>query len=204
MPTKTTLKVCLHCHTQFRGGNNSHYCPDCRYIQRECLHCGKLFVTHRWRLAVTCSYRCGQLFRWRNAEALRAARRSPCANCGGPITRKSWAHGKHKAVHNFCSLKYTGEWQTKHRVGEYHPNWHGGRQPYYGPSWSSARKKARQRDNYTCQQCGITEAEIGQHLYVHHIVAFQDFGLSRAKEANALSNLITLCHNCHILFTWHL
>ena len=197
MPTRITPKVCLHCHTQFQGGTASQYCPDCRHVQHECLYCGKSFAFHRWNPMITCSNRCGQLFRWRNVEALRAARRPPCANCGSPITRRNWTYGKRKHEHSFCSTQCYGKWRTKHINGERHPNWRGGRRLYYGPSWPPARKKARRRDNYTCQRCSVTEAEIGQHLHVHHIIPFHEFGVERHKEANASSNLLCLCRSCH-------
>jgi len=32
---------------------------------------------------------------------------------------------------------------------------------------------------------------------VHHLRPFRCFGLSRHLEANALTNLIALCHSCH-------
>jgi len=48
---------------------------------------------------------------------------------------------------------------------------------------------ARQRDNYTCQRCGITEDELGRALDVHHI--------DDDKENNEQSNLLSLCHSCH-------
>jgi hypothetical protein len=34
---------------------------------------------------------------------------------------------------------------------------------------------------------------------VHHVIAFQTFGLDHYKEANAVSNLASLCHVCHSL-----
>ena len=43
------------------------------------------------------------------------------------------------------------------------------------------------RDNYSCQECGVT----GTLLEAHHIIP------KRLRGANTLSNLITLCHPCH-------
>lgn len=83
------------------------------------------------------------------------------------------------------------------RCGSRNPWWNGGKVYYYGPNWQRQRSKARKRDNYTCQECGITEIELGQQLAVHHIVKFREFGIKRYKEANALTNLVCLCRTCH-------
>ena len=65
----------------------------------------------------------------------------------------------------------------------------------YGPLWLEARRKARNRDNYTCQRCGLSEEELGHELSVHHIRPF------RESKDNSLENLISLCgtndNGCH-------
>jgi 5-methylcytosine-specific restriction endonuclease McrA len=81
--------------------------------------------------------------------------------------------------------------------GENNPAWVGGYQPYYGPSWTRARRAARERDNYACQECGKTEDQIDSELHVHHIKPFRLFGSKNHRRANSLSNLICLCPNCH-------
>ncbi|MFN2144676.1 MAG: Zn-binding domain-containing protein, partial [Anaerolineales bacterium] len=63
----------------------------------------------------------------------------------------------------------------------------------YGPNWPRQRDAARQRDNHTCQNCGLPED--GRAHDVHHKIpfrAFEDF-----SEANRLENLVTLCPTCH-------
>ncbi|WP_083443600.1 HNH endonuclease [Ornithinibacillus contaminans] len=52
--------------------------------------------------------------------------------------------------------------------------------------------KVRKRDNYTCQDCGITEEEYGSQLSVHHIIPFRKCN-GDWKKANELSILVTLC-----------
>jgi len=65
----------------------------------------------------------------------------------------------------------------------------------YGPMWPMQRDRARARDNYTCQRCGITEQEMGHELSIHHIRPF------RESNDHTLENLICLCHTldngCH-------
>jgi hypothetical protein len=51
------------------------------------------------------------------------------------------------------------------------------------------RSKIRERDNYTCQECGLKEVDCGRNLDIHHI----DFN----KKNNSEENLISLCKRCH-------
>lgn len=60
-----------------------------------------------------------------------------------------------------------------------------------GPNWKRQRKAARLRDNNTCQHCGTTEGR----MTVNHIWPFRLF--DDYREANQLSNLMTLCPSCH-------
>jgi len=52
-------------------------------------------------------------------------------------------------------------------------------------AWKAIRKKALERDNYTCQDCGIHDAK-----EVHHLT-YDNFG----KEP--LEDLVSLCRPCH-------
>ncbi|MFK4997687.1 HNH endonuclease [Bacillus sp. N9] len=57
------------------------------------------------------------------------------------------------------------------------------------------RRAARKRDMYTCQKCGITEADYEQELSVHHIIPFAM--IDDYMKANELSNLLSVCEPCH-------
>lgn len=69
-----------------------------------------------------------------------------------------------------------------------------GTSPYPSQFNSDLKLKIRKRDNYTCQNCGMTEEEhiivIGQVLHVHHI----DYNKQNCDE----DNLITLCLWCNM------
>jgi DEAD/DEAH box helicase domain-containing protein len=65
----------------------------------------------------------------------------------------------------------------------------------YGPTWATQRDRARARDGYRCQICGIPES--GRQHHVHHKIPFRTF--PSYQQANVLDNLITLCPNCHRL-----
>ena len=57
-------------------------------------------------------------------------------------------------------------------------------------AWRHARRKALERDRWTCQDCGARE-----HLVVHHIRPFAE--CENRRIAHALDNLVTVCAACH-------
>jgi DEAD/DEAH box helicase domain-containing protein len=70
-----------------------------------------------------------------------------------------------------------------------------------GPNWTQQRDRARARDDYRCQHCGVAERPERQHD-VHHLRPFRSFGWIAGRNdnyraANELDNLITLCPSCH-------
>ena len=74
----------------------------------------------------------------------------------------------------------------------------------YGDEWQSIREDVLERDNYCCQDCGLTHSEHQRRddlfppnkgLHVHHIRPFRLF--DSPEEANQLDNLIALCADCH-------
>lgn len=85
-----------------------------------------------------------------------------------------------------------------HTSGNKSHLWKGGVSAYQWrkPNWREQRKKARERDNNTCQACSTTAKEQGQNMDVHHIIPYREF--DNPKEANQLSNLICLCRVCHL------
>lgn len=69
--------------------------------------------------------------------------------------------------------------------------WKGGDFPdYYGPTWPIQRRRALQRD-LVCQECASSD-----DLVVHHIKHFRH--CADYREANRLTNLVTLCRRCHV------
>ena len=91
----------------------------------------------------------------------------------------------------FCSNKCRTYWEfdeTFELVLE-------GRPEYRGGNWKIQASKARERDGFCCASCGITEAALGRQMDVHHKIPYRLF--DSPKEANQLSNLISLCPSCH-------
>jgi DEAD/DEAH box helicase domain-containing protein len=71
----------------------------------------------------------------------------------------------------------------------------------YGPNWAEQRRRARERDQYRCRQCGRREVP-GRQLDVHHLQPFRTFDYRPGENdnyirANSPDNLISLCSDCH-------
>ena len=61
----------------------------------------------------------------------------------------------------------------------------------YSPGFNEAlKRKIRERDNYTCQWCRISQSLMARRLDIHHI----DFN----KKNNDPSNLCALCRRCNV------
>jgi 5-methylcytosine-specific restriction endonuclease McrA len=65
-------------------------------------------------------------------------------------------------------------------------------------SFEGMRQIALERDNFTCQSCGMTQEQhmalFGRSLTIHHI---DGQGRYSRNINNKLDNLITLCFRCH-------
>ena len=62
----------------------------------------------------------------------------------------------------------------------------------YPPDWDSLRREVYSRDGYTCANCGSKGGTDGDtELHAHHIVPLSVGG------TNTVSNLVTLCADCH-------
>jgi 5-methylcytosine-specific restriction endonuclease McrA len=82
----------------------------------------------------------------------------------------------------------------------------------YGKNWPKQRKRALERDNYTCQKCGYKGRKSSKgrwDVHVHHIRKIAYFADAETGEvdyeaANNLDNLMTLCdHGCHKYYDGH-
>ncbi len=103
-----------------------------------------------------------------------------CIDCGKKITPYAIR------CETCFGLYYSGK--------KHHAYIHGEGQEPYSYRFIKVRKKIRQRDNFTCQSCGIIEEK---HLIiyrtildVHHI----DYNKENCKK----ENLISLCHKCNM------
>lgn len=190
-----------------RGDNN----PAFNSAEILCGFCGKLLlVPQHAQNSYTnhfCNLRCRS--QWRTIHFRGSNNPSYdggliLENCVECFTLCRRTKSKLKRNHNraFCSYRCYGVWRSREIVGEKHPRWSGGKIPYYGPNWRRQRRAARKRDNFTCRVCAVTELVLGKSLDVHHVIPFRRFNYvvgenSNYKPANALSNLVSLCFDCH-------
>lgn len=169
----------------------------------ECEYCDKTFDDYpsrregRGRETFYCSDEC------KNRDQIDSdAITVECAVCGAELRRTSCQQnnmGDYAIKNHFCSKDCESEWKREHWVGDNHPNWHGGSPNYYGENWQKQRRRVRERDNYTCQQCGKTEDD-NQYDQVHDVHHIEPFDPEKdMKEQNRLQNLVTLCRSCHRL-----
>ena len=114
-----------------------------------------------------------------------------CLGCG--VTTAYTGRKRHFAKRRrFCTMACWFAYVRAHPGT--HPAFRGGREPYYGPDWREQARRARARDNDTCQDCGRHQTT--PLLDVHHLVARRVFKGDH-KAANELGNLVTLCKSCH-------
>lgn len=130
-----------------------------------------------------------------------------CHYCGS--TEKKWECHIGRSDRTFCNPTCYGKWESETgiRSGEQNGRWKGGggRRRYYGPNWHQQRRRAKERDDYCCRRCGMSENksidELGRELDVHHLRPLRTFAPLETDDdwstANALSNLLTLCRRCH-------
>jgi len=111
-----------------------------------------------------------------------------CRECGGSIMRSpSMVYSEDRV---FCNDKCFDEFRRT------------GYDQYYGRNWNRQRRSALRRDQYRCQDCGITTADLPREPDVHHIQPI-DYFKSKYPEpgwwnlANRTVNLVTLCPRCH-------
>jgi len=105
-----------------------------------------------------------------------------CENCGKTVIRQKYTLTLNRRC--FCSYRCRGLFYPKPR-GEKHPCWTGGNITWF-------RREVRQRDNNTCQRCGLQSNESG-FMDVDHIMPWRKF----PHLKYVLSNGQTLCPNCH-------
>lgn len=97
-----------------------------------------------------------------------------------------------------CAAKQPGAkvWAS---TADTSPAWKGGHRGYRGPGWPALRDRIRERDGWTCRDCGATRSD-DVRLDVHHIVAADDW--AAPGTANDPENLLTLCMDCHARKHW--
>lgn len=156
---------------------------------RPCAGCGKPFMPTPSALLRAsgkfCSMDC-----FRQVQSLRPAMiQATCEQCGSAFRRTQAAVRRVKR--SFCSRGCAHAFNS----GVNHTNWRGGSDPNRGQGWRKLAEEIRDRDGYRCRRCGKTQEQEGRRLSVDHIIPWRTF--TDAEEANAKSNLASLCGSCH-------
>lgn len=178
-------RICQHCGKPFGADrkpsstSGQRYCsPECfnasKKEQRSCPTCGKVFVTSIAKPLTYCCHRCA------DDAKIRAVSKA-CPVCGKvfsyPPSRKA----------KFCSreCEYNSRPQHNQRIMR-------------GKNWKGQRTHALRRDGYRCCICGCKAKRYEKRtIDVHHIRPYRLFN-GDYLSANALTNLITLCRQCHV------
>ena len=102
----------------------------------------------------------------------------------GNLGKVPWNRGKKTSEEHRKKISISQSGEKAH-------NWKGGASfaPYPSQFNNALKRKIRERDNHTCQECGYTEDKLGYKLSIHHI----DYD----KTNNSENNLISLCRSCH-------
>lgn len=194
-----TSKICPICGVAFDlKYNHQIFCtPECFHKARihiiRCPGCGIEFETERSDRKY-CSLECQ--YKHRKYPRQRTYYTYTCEWCNKKFK-------SHKHNRRFCSNECASASLSLERVGENNPMYKGVRSYRRGRNWQTQRKRAIERDGYTCQICG-KKPRNGQKrvVSVHHIKPYRYFN-GDWKQANDLSNLITLCTKCHAAVDWH-
>lgn len=165
---------CSHkCHgLANRAGTNPAYVNG-RWA--DCQVCGAKFQkSHPHNKC--CSLKCAGL-------AARLPARQ-CPECG--VSFRPRSH-----LHTYCVRTCANAAHSKRIRGAGNGRYvHGEDATPYPPGWTHTHREAiRERDGHRCKVCGMTQAEHGKKLNVHHI----DY----VKDNLDPNNLITCCRFCH-------
>jgi hypothetical protein len=166
-------------------------------VELSCQRCGKTFSVRpaRQQTAKYCSYSCSNK-RLLGPYKKGIKRKKKCAKCGKVM---DW-YKEYRRVpittfqrQRFCS-KACADVGGKRLRGSQHP-WFktDARRKDRRGKQNSWRRQVLQRDEFTCQECGVSGLGDGVYLVAHHIVEF-----SKDKEKRwELANGLTLCVTCH-------
>ena len=200
---KHIIKRCKFCGKEFEVDGEhkkkQFCCPECvrqyrrtqsSLFKQKCENCGKIISQEGRLYKVKYCDECLPKIR-RDNQIKRIE--TECGYCHKSLYVIPSRY--HKNEFCYCGVDCMSKHYSEIYAGENSPTWQGGKGHHYTGGFWTQRNKARKRDDYTCQRCGVTEKEFGQQMSVHHIKNYRLF--SNKTEANELDNLICLCEKCH-------
>lgn len=107
-----------------------------------------------------------------------------CDNCGNEMSvlLSDWERGEGR----FCDFDCLCSWMSIDGRAK---------RTDYGRNWKPVKAQALERDNNTCQHCGVTAETLGHEPDVHHVIPVREF--DDPGEAHTLDNVVCLCRACH-------
>lgn len=184
--------------SQVKQRSGARYCSRGCYfstirnqVDCVCQQCGNIFTAKPSRIEYGggkyCSLRCSNDAKYVQIECT-------CEECGKPFMRSpsliKQGGGK------YCSHQCRGIGTGRTQRGQNNVRWRGGHGDYRGENWYQQRKLAYDRDQGICQHCGKKPRKGQRRNAVHHIRPYREFK-GDYIAANQLTNLITLCPQCH-------
>lgn len=198
------ILICAYCKQQFQAVRRtrkycSHKCStdanrgkQCsKRVMVACKTCEKPIIMTKRRMKTAkhhfCSLQCrfvGQIKHIKKA----------CFVCGKEFEIHPSDMAKSMNGGSFCSQGCAKVFQSTRQTGKNNPCWKGGVTKEYtlirtSPKAREWAKAIFQRDNFTCQKCGVR----GNTLNAHHIKDFANHTELRFD----INNGITLCEKCH-------
>lgn len=124
-------------------------------------------------------------------EAVERMRQRQMGKHPGSETRQKMSAARKGKLFTEEHKRHLSESQVGKRCGVLAPGWRGGINglPYAHKFTRQLKRLIRDRDNHSCQACGIPEVELTRNLDIHHI--------NYNKQDSLPNNLICLCKNCH-------
>ncbi len=186
--TSQTTKRCWKCYMEWRKNPRNHPCYiDGRSREKNyCLDCKKE-INWQAKGCLSCSNKKENNPNYKGNKAL-YKQKFYCKDCGKEICMATGVYGQRRC--RSCARK------VYLKNPKNHPSYIDGKgQEHYTKEFNNELKlKIRQRDNFECQNCNMTEEEhimvYGRVLCIHHI----DYDKKNCKE----ENLITLCGTCNL------
>ena len=125
-------------------------------------------------------------------RAISASSAVRCRHCGRSVNVPDWVQQLDVRLH-YCDEQCRQAWVEAEPDFGVRLEARGRRRR--GANWELQAKRARARDQFRCQSCGVTEEQLGSRLHVHHRIPFRRFRSN--VEANKLEHLISVCPSCH-------
>lgn len=177
-----------------KGNKNANWKGGISKKEFTCINCGNIFTGHHSRQAKYCSLKCKAEYQKISLKGsnsprwLGGIREKKCLGCEAIIKCERRKPYSSFLKQKYCSKKCADKNGIRYK-GEENVLWKGGTKERDKTKQKSWSKQVLERDNFTCQECGIR----GGDLHAHHI---EDY-ISHEDKRWDINNGICLCVKCH-------